>query len=946
MTSFKMLKSLFCVMKEYKALLIVSLLSVYHGAFSCQAEDEAGRRVLALVIGNGDYQGMATLTNAKRDAELVSNTLKSIGVDSIITGYDLSREEMSGVLNSFFQSMIHFDIGFFYFAGHGMQDEFQDSYIIPVDYSLGSSADVFTNGFPMNRIIRGCSRMDEKAFILFLDACRNNPFSSDFRSSGGGLGRPDVPSEGVLVGYSTESGKVAGDYAELLNGLYASALCSALSVPNLKAEEILKEVGSQVRQKSFQNQNPEWWGNLSGDVVINYDSEQYEIQLSELQNQAIKKVHSFLTATDISLAWNVTGLAIPPDLLSLSSSFRAYGDEHHKRGQQRLAEQAALYALLLDYFSSEDQHRLWLSCKSAKTLSQCDIFTLFDQNEKLMQLLGLTSPRELRILISNMSLTLCPDSETLKQFFDDLWEEDDVTWFVGMGSFGYFLQEATNSTLRITPAHHHFAVSGDTIADFSNAAYPGSNNLNGLLVRSLRSQNGDTLHWQEAKVRNEGIILELEGIGDVVLPPRSGFVVNDSVFIDTPSREEIFQRFAAMLPDLAEVEVLERKYWAGELDTLIPEFLRVMPLQTIYSAKHNWRLELMNITWAFESPTGGVCHAMWEYFKYSYYHVCWQHENPLLCNNMLTLNGLSSLQSNSNKLLFLPDEYLIRNKKKITKLLGQVASTISGIHSDHGYYSGGYQLHDLPGPLGDIVASFGGIIWNLGAFAEHVNLVTPGGGTKDLVEQYDNLVRQLDLTTINENTSASAYYMEFLNYEYEKAKRIALADNNYALKRFTEILDLVMYTFRLYSDDQTLRLVDHPFAYDMELLQSNSAEVVARYSESLGQWSDIYATGFYKPLQYVIGVLEGADMANWTEKDRIMVLQAIGPVVLNYYFHATQAALRPYSESYFNEIVLTRENKLNEIIDAISNGNEFELEWMEIFQSIKEKMYAQIHLEN
>lgn len=313
------------------------------------ASDDEGRRVLALIIGNSEYQGISSLTNAGNDARLISSTLSEIGVDSSITRFDLTRAEMSRTVNEFFGAMSRYDVGFVYYAGHGMQDEYGENYLVPVDFGTESSPDLYSEGFPTERIFRGCARLRDKAFVFFLDACRNNPYPSDYRSSGSGLGEPEVPSEGVLVGFSTESGKVAGDYAERSNGYYATALSEMLKVPNMKAEDILKEVGTIVRDKSDRKQSPEWWGNLSGSVIFNFDVSRYNVDVRSRHDELItaaKDILSFKVAQYTTGEFNSTD----DECLRVAQSLTALVELHQSQGVEDLAVDAALFALDLYAF--------------------------------------------------------------------------------------------------------------------------------------------------------------------------------------------------------------------------------------------------------------------------------------------------------------------------------------------------------------------------------------------------------------------------------------------------------------------------------------------------------------------------------------------------------------------------------------------------------------------
>jgi uncharacterized caspase-like protein len=61
---------------------------------------DPGRRV-ALVIGISAYMSHAALPNAKRDAQAVAATLREIGFQTVIEGYDLDKAKLENLLKSF-----------------------------------------------------------------------------------------------------------------------------------------------------------------------------------------------------------------------------------------------------------------------------------------------------------------------------------------------------------------------------------------------------------------------------------------------------------------------------------------------------------------------------------------------------------------------------------------------------------------------------------------------------------------------------------------------------------------------------------------------------------------------------------------------------------------------------------------------------------------------------
>jgi hypothetical protein len=90
--------------------------------------------------------------------------------------------------------------------------------------------------------------------LVVLDACRNNPFERSFRSNTKGLAQMKAPT-GTLIAYSTSPGSVASDGAGK-NGLYTQELLKAMKTPELKVEEVFKEVRKSVISLSNQQQVP------------------------------------------------------------------------------------------------------------------------------------------------------------------------------------------------------------------------------------------------------------------------------------------------------------------------------------------------------------------------------------------------------------------------------------------------------------------------------------------------------------------------------------------------------------------------------------------------------------------------------------------------------------------------------------------------------------------
>ena len=89
---------------------------------------------LALVIGNSNYDSLVDLKNPVNDAKLIAKTLDSLGFD-VIQAYDLDFNSFYQKIEEFADKRKKYDVGFFYYAGHGLQIE-GDNYLLPINNSF------------------------------------------------------------------------------------------------------------------------------------------------------------------------------------------------------------------------------------------------------------------------------------------------------------------------------------------------------------------------------------------------------------------------------------------------------------------------------------------------------------------------------------------------------------------------------------------------------------------------------------------------------------------------------------------------------------------------------------------------------------------------------------------------------------------------------------------
>lgn len=230
-------------------------------AASC-AFGQTYQKRLALVIGNSAYQNGGTLKNPVNDARAMASSLQAMGFE-VMRFENVTQAQMKQAINSFGIKLRDFEVGLFYYAGHGIQHK-GANYMIPVEADLQAEEQVEFDCVSADRILAYMESASTKVNILIMDACRNNPFERSWHRSanGNGLAMMNAPT-GTLIAYATAPGKVASD-GESANGLYTSILLKYMKDPSLNLEQVFKKVRTEVTEKSSGAQVPWETTSLTG----------------------------------------------------------------------------------------------------------------------------------------------------------------------------------------------------------------------------------------------------------------------------------------------------------------------------------------------------------------------------------------------------------------------------------------------------------------------------------------------------------------------------------------------------------------------------------------------------------------------------------------------------------------------------------------------------------
>ncbi|GIK47116.1 MAG: hypothetical protein BroJett012_30190 [Betaproteobacteria bacterium] len=232
--------------------------------FSALAASDPSR--IALVIGNNAYAA-APLANAGNDARAMADVLRqaNFGVDLQV---DASRATLAGAIDAFGKAVAGSEVklALFYYAGHGVQVDWRN-YLLPVDVSVASTEDIKSRCIDLGHLLGHLSKTKDKAFVVILDACRDNPFGATYKPSQQGLSQFDAPS-GSLLAYATSPGNVAADGNGGKHGLYTENLLREFSVRETRIEDAFKRVRLNVRLASRGQQIPWESTSLENDIFL------------------------------------------------------------------------------------------------------------------------------------------------------------------------------------------------------------------------------------------------------------------------------------------------------------------------------------------------------------------------------------------------------------------------------------------------------------------------------------------------------------------------------------------------------------------------------------------------------------------------------------------------------------------------------------------------------
>ncbi|WP_373504248.1 caspase family protein [Aestuariivirga sp.] len=347
------------LIQRLSSLVLVCLALVLSLSGSGLADTPKTLKGVALVIGQSKYEHLDPLINPGNDAQGVAKLFTDLGFN-VTTTLDRDTRKLRRDLANFAVDAEGSDVAVVYYSGHGIEAG-GENWLVPVDADVAALDDAAKSLVPLSSLMAELNA-SVPLTLLFLDACRTNPFppgaalkrdgtALPVRASGLALTRgvsaadADAGSEGLgaVIAFAAEPGMVALDGPPDSTSPYASAILRHLSastgsefgtVMRLVTQEVYLRTGG--RQRPWVNETLTrllYFGapqpDLSGDEgQILSERRQVLLTIAALDDSTRKQVEAAARQADVPMdalygLLNALGADIPRDPSKLDAVLKA-----------------------------------------------------------------------------------------------------------------------------------------------------------------------------------------------------------------------------------------------------------------------------------------------------------------------------------------------------------------------------------------------------------------------------------------------------------------------------------------------------------------------------------------------------------------------------------------------------------------------------------------------
>jgi Caspase domain len=227
----------------------------------------ASRRV-ALVVGAGGYAHAPALAHTLDDAREVAAALARLEFDvDLVLNPD--RAALENAVRKLGQRSRGADASLFYFSGHALEAQ-RVNWLLPVSADVKSDDDLRFEALDLAAVLE---QIESKAHVslLFLDACREDPFRQRFGMARGatraGLAPINASASGTYIVFATAPGMTAEDGSGP-HSPFTAALLRYIETPGLEVRQMTSKVRGDVEEQTDGKQIPWDSSSLLGDFYF------------------------------------------------------------------------------------------------------------------------------------------------------------------------------------------------------------------------------------------------------------------------------------------------------------------------------------------------------------------------------------------------------------------------------------------------------------------------------------------------------------------------------------------------------------------------------------------------------------------------------------------------------------------------------------------------------
>jgi uncharacterized caspase-like protein len=240
---------------------------------------------IAFVVGNSRYMHVAPLPKAETDAQDVSEKLETLEFN-VFGGFNVDLVKTGILFDDFVAQIKPKNTVVLYYSGHGIQVD-GVNFIVPTDGSLASLQQP-SDDISLQRMVNRILTKNPAKCLIFLDACRDNPFTTAAGPPASGsksvaislpeqarkfVARGLTPLEiaqdtQTFVAFAAEPGKFAYEGAEGTHSRFTEAFLKYAGMEGLNLEGLMRRVGSHVKAATKNRQRPWSQANLTEDFFF------------------------------------------------------------------------------------------------------------------------------------------------------------------------------------------------------------------------------------------------------------------------------------------------------------------------------------------------------------------------------------------------------------------------------------------------------------------------------------------------------------------------------------------------------------------------------------------------------------------------------------------------------------------------------------------------------